>query len=198
MDLVMPGKDGISTIEEIRESGDKTPIVVLTGKVSKVEVENSITAGANDYFNKPITVDKIELLLERFGKEGDGVDIIEMEHLKLDNDTVFDISEGEKQLGSRSFYLDLIKDFIENLGSRFDTIDQLVESKKYDQLKSHIHSIKGMASNLYLNNIYLISKELESHIKGGEFRYIVGRVSLMKIELQKLKNYYDSEMVNEA
>jgi len=52
-DIMMPGKDGITALSEIREKGDVTPVIMLT---AKSEVDDRITgldAGADDYLTKP-------------------------------------------------------------------------------------------------------------------------------------------------
>ncbi|MDR3078804.1 MAG: response regulator [Rickettsiales bacterium] len=53
VDYLMPGEDGLSFISEIRESGDKTPIVMLTALndvTNRIEV---LSCGADDYLPKP-------------------------------------------------------------------------------------------------------------------------------------------------
>ena len=58
-DIMMPGKDGITALSEIREKGDVTPVIMLT---AKSEVDDRITgldAGADDYLTKPFAVKEL-------------------------------------------------------------------------------------------------------------------------------------------
>lgn len=52
-DIMMPVKDGITALKEVRAAGDVTPVIMLT---AKSEVDDRITgldAGADDYLTKP-------------------------------------------------------------------------------------------------------------------------------------------------
>ena len=55
LDIMMPKKDGVQALQEIREKGDMTPVLMLT---AKAEVDDRITgldAGADDYLIKPFS-----------------------------------------------------------------------------------------------------------------------------------------------
>lgn len=55
LDWMMPGKDGIQVLKELKEN-DKTkniPVFMLTTKNMLNEVNHLFTAGADDYFCKP-------------------------------------------------------------------------------------------------------------------------------------------------
>lgn len=58
-DIMMPVKDGISALTELREEGDRTPVIMLT---AKAEVDDRITgldAGADDYLTKPFAMGEL-------------------------------------------------------------------------------------------------------------------------------------------
>ena len=53
LDVMMPKMDGFSVLRELREAGDRTPVLLLT---AKAEVEDRIAGldlGADDYLPKP-------------------------------------------------------------------------------------------------------------------------------------------------
>lgn len=53
LDIMMPKKDGLTVLKEIRKKGSKIPVLLLT---AKGEVDNKVEgldAGANDYLTKP-------------------------------------------------------------------------------------------------------------------------------------------------
>lgn len=53
LDLVMPGKDGLETLREIRQFDTRLPIIVLSGASSPLKVVEAIKGGANDFLPKP-------------------------------------------------------------------------------------------------------------------------------------------------
>ena len=60
MDIMMPIKDGIDALKEMREMGVHTPVILLTAKSQIDDKVEGLDAGANDYLTKPF--DKKELL----------------------------------------------------------------------------------------------------------------------------------------
>lgn len=69
LDVMMPGKDGITLCSEIRarEMTTKTPIIILSARGDADAIIRGIEAGANDYLLKPILhhdlVSKIRTML---------------------------------------------------------------------------------------------------------------------------------------
>jgi DNA-binding response OmpR family regulator len=61
-DVSLPDMDGREAVRLLRKSGFKTPIVMLTGKVSDADQILGLDAGANDYVTKPF---KFPVLLAR-------------------------------------------------------------------------------------------------------------------------------------
>ncbi len=60
LDIMMPKKDGITVLKEIRSSGSRLPILLLTAKTEIDERVLGLDCGANDYLTKPF--DTRELL----------------------------------------------------------------------------------------------------------------------------------------
>ena len=60
MDIMMPVKNGIESLKEMRNMGVNTPVILLTAKSQIDDKVEGLDAGANDYLTKPF--DKKELL----------------------------------------------------------------------------------------------------------------------------------------
>lgn len=61
LDINMPTVNGFEFVERLRESGDKTPVLMLTARDSSGDVERGLRLGADDYVKKPYSLQ--ELLL---------------------------------------------------------------------------------------------------------------------------------------
>jgi two-component system, OmpR family, copper resistance phosphate regulon response regulator CusR len=53
LDLMLPGRSGIEVLCALRESGVKTPVLVLTARDAVEDRVNGLDAGADDYLVKP-------------------------------------------------------------------------------------------------------------------------------------------------
>jgi len=65
MDIMMPEMDGLTAMREIRKRSEwkKLPIIALTAKAMRDDLEACMAAGANDYIAKPLDVEKLLSLI---------------------------------------------------------------------------------------------------------------------------------------
>ena len=63
-DVVMPGKDGIALLEDMRSLGISTPVVMISGQASVEMAVRATRLGAMDFLEKPISTDKLLLTVE--------------------------------------------------------------------------------------------------------------------------------------
>ena len=65
MDVMMPEMDGYTAMNKIRKDTqfENIPIIAITAKAMKDDRQKCIEAGANDYFTKPIEINKLISLL---------------------------------------------------------------------------------------------------------------------------------------
>ncbi len=58
LDIMMPGKDGLCVLEELRKFTN-TPIVMLTARSNPKDKVNGLNLGADDYLTKPFSLDEL-------------------------------------------------------------------------------------------------------------------------------------------
>jgi CheY-like chemotaxis protein/CHASE3 domain sensor protein len=65
MDVMMPEMDGLTAMREIRKRPEwkKLPIIALTAKAMRDDLDACMAAGANDYIAKPLDVEKLLSLI---------------------------------------------------------------------------------------------------------------------------------------
>ena len=63
-DVVMPGKDGLTLLEELKQQGVTAPVVMMSGQAHIEMAVRATRLGALDFLEKPISSDKLMLTVE--------------------------------------------------------------------------------------------------------------------------------------
>lgn len=88
MDVMMPKKDGLQTCKDLRESGNSTPLILLTARGTEIDKVLGLELGADDYLAKPFgvreLVARVKALLRRTQKSGGEVDKVEFGEIVVD------------------------------------------------------------------------------------------------------------------
>jgi PAS domain S-box-containing protein len=73
LDLGLPGLDGLSLCQRLRQDGHKTPILLLTGQggASRQKAE-ALNAGADDYVSKPFDAEELIARIQALLRRGQG------------------------------------------------------------------------------------------------------------------------------
>jgi two-component system, OmpR family, response regulator len=89
MDRMLPGQvDGLSIIQTLRESGNRTPILILSALSDVDERIKGLRSGGDDYLTKPFAfgelLARLDALARRSGSQGGGQTILEVGDLRVD------------------------------------------------------------------------------------------------------------------
>jgi len=80
LDISMPDKDGLSIMQDLRDSGKQLPVILLSERDNKEDIIAGYKAGCDDYVLKPFSVDvlicKIQALLRRAYADEDNQDTL--------------------------------------------------------------------------------------------------------------------------
>jgi two-component system response regulator RegX3 len=72
LDLMLPGLDGFSICDRIREVDRQLPIIMLTARTAEEDIIRGLKTGADDYVSKPFSVRqllaRVEAVLRRSGR----------------------------------------------------------------------------------------------------------------------------------
>jgi two-component system response regulator AtoC len=72
MDILMPRKDGLSALREIREQHLSLPVYVISAATSPIEVVEAMKAGATDFLAKPLSHEDVRRVLPPIQKHFPG------------------------------------------------------------------------------------------------------------------------------
>src|ERR1700720_4513896 len=75
-DVVMPGKDGISLLEDLKAASVTTPVVMISGQASVETAVKATRLGAVDFLEKPISTEKLLVTIEN---------VLRLRHLEDEN-----------------------------------------------------------------------------------------------------------------
>ena len=64
-DVKMPGKDGLTFLEEVKERRPETEVIVITGHGDQDLAQRAFSLKATDFLHKPLDTDALEKILER-------------------------------------------------------------------------------------------------------------------------------------
>jgi two-component system, OmpR family, response regulator MprA len=89
LDILMPGLDGLEVCRRIRESGDRTPILMLTARDEVQDRVAGLDAGADDYLAKPFALEELHARLRALVRRSTGseADVLRFGDLALDTRT---------------------------------------------------------------------------------------------------------------
>ena len=171
-DHMMPGKDGIETLHEMRAQKDgpniDTPAVCLTANAISGAREQYIKAGFNDYLTKPIESKRLEeMLLEylpaekiekRYGEaddsdmagnagSGEGSDPEDdiRRQLEILEEASIDIETGITNSGSAETYLSMLKLFYDTIDEKAQEIEGFYSEENIKDYTIKVHALKSSA-----------------------------------------------------
>lgn len=108
LDLMMPKKNGLEVLSELRKQGIDTPVIILTAKSETEDKILGLDTGADDYLTKPFSMGellaRIRALTRR--KSEFSPNLLTTGNLSLNRET-FELSVGEKsiRLGNKEFQM---------------------------------------------------------------------------------------------
>ena len=78
LDYMLPKKDGLTVLQELREAGNQIPVLMLTAKAETADVVSALDAGADDFMVKPFVFNELQArvrALTRRSKQDRGAEI---------------------------------------------------------------------------------------------------------------------------
>ena len=69
LDIVMPDKDGIETLNEIKEYNPAIKVVMASSAGTQGHLRKALELGAYDFIQKPVSIDAVAAIIEKIIKE---------------------------------------------------------------------------------------------------------------------------------
>lgn len=129
LDLMLPKKTGFDMCRELRESGNKTPIIMLTARGQEIDKVLGLELGADDYMTKPFSVRelmaRVKAVLRRYSEPTEKKQTsIQIGNILVDFEQYWARDEkGEIELSHKEY--EILKYFLDHAG-QIITRDQLL------------------------------------------------------------------------
>src|SRR5512136_2123429 len=70
LDIMLPGRDGLSLLRQLRERPNATPVLLLSARGEVNERVEGLNAGADDYLPKPFVIAELIARVRALGRRG--------------------------------------------------------------------------------------------------------------------------------
>src|ERR1700722_11691916 len=70
LDIMLPGRDGLSVLRQLREQKNRTPVLLLSARGHVNERVEGLNAGADDYLPKPFALAELIARVRAMGRRG--------------------------------------------------------------------------------------------------------------------------------
>ena len=163
MDCQMPVLDGYTATSEIRKlepEGKHTPIIAMTANALHNDKEKCLNAGMDDYISKPINIDELLFIINKYVELATNQNIIGSIVNKMACELSFNQEES----------IQIFTEFLEYLSKTIIEFKTAFNNDDTSGIKQIVHKLKGSSSNLRIESITKICMELEYCIDKNEER----------------------------
>ncbi|MCR5023390.1 MAG: response regulator, partial [Lachnospiraceae bacterium] len=186
LDHMMPKKDGIQTLHEMKAEENTpnkdTPVICLTANAISGAKEEYIKEGFDDYLSKPVDAVKLEEMLIQYLPD-DKVVLREEEEAE-EPPSVEDVPQfirkcpyideetGLNNSGTLDSYLSLVKIFYESIDEKAAELEELYFGRDADGYAIKVHALKSSARIIGAGILADEAQRQENAGKSGDFDYI--------------------------
>ena len=206
MDLEMPEMDGISTCRAIRrgdagESNTRIPVIALSAHVLDTYKEESRLAGMNDFIPKPVDIEQLFDIIERFKPlvpASSGPDPDKFDPLEVSLAPLYDRTKTLASLGGNETLLARVLDiFIEETPGQLEKLKQASAGNNLEETGRLAHTLKGAASRVFAGPCVQQAAKLESLCRQGRISEVHGAVRELERSFQDLLNALSGDQNHE-
>jgi len=72
LDIMLPGRDGLSILKNLREQKNAVPVIMLTARSEMNEKVEGLNLGADDYITKPFYMEELIARVQAIARRGGG------------------------------------------------------------------------------------------------------------------------------
>jgi DNA-binding response OmpR family regulator len=123
LDIMLPGRDGLSILRNLREQKNTVPVLLLTARDSLSERVEGLNLGADDYLTKPFYVEELIARLNTIVRRtsGQALNVLQIGDLRVDL-IKREVTRGEDVISLTSREFELLEYLMRSPGRVFTRI----------------------------------------------------------------------------
>ena len=203
LDHMMPIKDGIETLREMKELAPSpnadTPVICLTANALTGMREVYISAGFNDHLTKPIDPEQLENLLIKYLPE-DMIQPSDTDENDADAGVIpemiygigeIDVAAGLRHCGTPDVYMETVRTFLDTAADNADEMERYLNGGDMHSLTVKVHALKSTSRVIGAKELGALAETLEkagnegdeTTLRGGmgkllaDYRALAGKLS---------------------
>ena len=212
MDHMMPGMDGIETVDRIRALGTdyakKIPIIALTANAihgtDKMFYEHDFQA----FVTKPIDVMELDAALRKWVRDGTREEVpISLESSGNDENTAIEIPGVDTKRGlalyadDKGIYVPLLRSYIANTPGVLEKMRTVSKENLSDYVIT-VHGLKGTSAGIGAEDIRVQALELENESRAGDLKGVLAKndklIADTEVIVANVKAWLDKNDVHDA
>ena len=174
IDIMLPKKDGLAIIRDVRSMGRTLPIIVLSARGNVDARVLGLEAGADDYLAKPFSITELiarmQALLRRSSMQGAAATVLKVEDLEMDLVTHL-VTRGGERIDLQPLEYQLLEYLMRNRGRVVSRNTILERVWNYD-FDPHTNVVEVRVCRLREKIDRGASRKLISTVRG--FGYVLG------------------------
>jgi CheY-like chemotaxis protein len=208
MDVQMPQMDGYAATKEIREreggAERYTPIIAMTANAMEGDREKAIEAGMDDYVSKPVKLEELGAVLERWVSQ-----VEHEEEAKADTSTLAsEVGDGSVDLsvlvglrelqveGEPDILNELIELFLKEVPSELEALREAADRGDIENVERITHTLKGSSANMGAVRMEALCTELEDAVRSKDIAAAAVRISRLQEEFGHVRAVLEEVLSN--
>jgi CheY-like chemotaxis protein len=168
MDCQMPDLDGYQAAAEIRTreaGGRRVPIVAVTAHALREDRSRCLAAGMDDYVTKPLTLERLELALNRWlGEAREPGQVAADAGPPESGEPVSLETLARASVGDEALRRELVALFETENAERLNAIERSLEAGDLEAARREAHTMKGVSSTLGAAGLSRLAARFEARM----------------------------------
>lgn len=200
LDHMMPEMDGLETLAEMKKMNNplngNTPVIMLTANAVAGVREQYMEAGFVDYLSKPVSGEKLEMMIAKylpkdkvktvFSDEEDKKEEISKEELEKFAMPDIDVKAGIERQGGTEAFLELLDLFYTSGLQKTKLLKTLYEKRDRENYVIEVHGLKSAAANIGAIQLSEEARQHEEAGKHGDLAFIEEHIEGLLVSYERI------------